>query len=896
MAGVLNTLYPPVLSSWVPAFVASEGVTIQYDIADYQVSDDYDSIEYSLRFNSSNKSALVGRVDYLEAPKTEDRTLRITNDVLDGGAFVVNQFYKLQIRFVKNNAHSEWSTICLLKPVPQIQTNINQFDGDADNYTFYSRFPKFTGSVKFESSTDEYISSVVVKLYEGADAIIDVDGNERECLEGPENIVLSKEDNGYFEYFFKNDLQDRNTYQFVYKIVTNNGYTKEESKIFSTNFSIKTGSVFMSLNSDSPYEQDKKWLSAFSEKIQKQETKPVYSFSEEYDEVEGGIRIILGNTEVINEDLNTVIRRRVKGDSKWEIVYEEMVYWGSPEEEVVSLIDTTVQPGVEYEYEMFYTDTINYYVEANSHDIQKINLEEGSYYLNGAVVSKNGKNYICQLKVKYNPEITSFKYTIGDSVTNTLGGKYPFIRRNGAMRYRQFQMSGMITYHGNGNLYFKGIFDDENAVNKYKTVKKDSLQNEISGNPYKTITDETFREKEFRDAVIEFLHDGKPKLFRSNTEGNMLVRLVDVNLTPITNLGRTVYSFSATAYEIDEYNVENCKKYNIVLANTKNNKSKIENQFLTQFSGNFGVNDDFITFAEQKYKNSTHFGYENQVTVKYLKYESNNFIADGEKPHAVYINDTLITIPPNGYYELNGEDMVITSVKPAQKEENLIVLLGGFLNEIPNNKSRLRPKQISSETIVGMIDGTFAPGEEIFDGLQQKYNYAITSQTNMPSDNNSGQSTGLFLDNVTKLTKILGIEIEAAPGTIFIIDDLETVEEHEMNFTGILRLFLKSASSQSNYIKSIKIKENILNKAPSDTYMIRTDEFRIVESPELITRERDYCDGKILINNKIYDAILQDDNHLVVQQPIPVTIKYIAEIQNTNYDSYIDIENEEGDL
>ena len=62
--------------------------------------------------------------------------------------------------------------------------------------------------------------------------------------------------------------------------------------------------------------------------------------------------------------------------------------------------------------------------------------------------------------------------------------------------------------------------------------------------------------------VLEFLYDDSIKLFKSTTEGNILVKLTDINLTPNQSLGRMVYSFSAIATEVAEYNMDNCKKYN----------------------------------------------------------------------------------------------------------------------------------------------------------------------------------------------------------------------------------------------------------------------------------------------------------------------------------------------
>jgi hypothetical protein len=51
-----------------------------------------------------------------------------------------------------------------------------------------------------------------------------------------------------------------------------------------------------------------------------------------------------------------------------------------------------------------------------------------------------------QLKIKYNPKISSFKETLLEAKTNTLGGQYPFIFRNGKVSYKEFPISGLISY------------------------------------------------------------------------------------------------------------------------------------------------------------------------------------------------------------------------------------------------------------------------------------------------------------------------------------------------------------------------------------------------------------------------------------------------------------------
>ncbi|WIC39587.1 hypothetical protein [Phage Phass-1] len=41
-----------------------------------------------------------------------------------------------------------------------------------------------------------------------------------------------------------------------------------------------------------------------------------------------------------------------------------------------------------------------------------------------------------------------------------------------------------------------------------------------------------YLERKFRDFVMEWLSNGKPKLFRSETEGNMIVMISGASLTP----------------------------------------------------------------------------------------------------------------------------------------------------------------------------------------------------------------------------------------------------------------------------------------------------------------------------------------------------------------------------
>ena len=62
---------------------------------------------------------------------------------------------------------------------------------------------------------------------------------------------------------------------------------------------------------------------------------------------------------------------------------------------------------------------------------------------------------------------------------------------------------------------------------------------------------------------MNYLYDDMPKLFRSTPEGNILVRITDVNLTPKQELARMIYDFTCVATEIGDASIENYKLYQI---------------------------------------------------------------------------------------------------------------------------------------------------------------------------------------------------------------------------------------------------------------------------------------------------------------------------------------------
>jgi hypothetical protein len=65
-----------------------------------------------------------------------------------------------------------------------------------------------------------------------------------------------------------------------------------------------------------------------------------------------------------------------------------------------------------------------------------------------------------QLKIKFDPKVSSFKNTILESKMDTIGSKHPFIFRNGNVSYKEFPISGLISFQmDEDNLFYEKSFD-----------------------------------------------------------------------------------------------------------------------------------------------------------------------------------------------------------------------------------------------------------------------------------------------------------------------------------------------------------------------------------------------------------------------------------------------------
>lgn len=141
-----------------------------------------------------------------------------------------------------------------------------------------------------------------------------------------------------------------------------------------------------------------------------------------------------------------------------------------------------------------------------------------------------------QLNITLNNSINSLKYNILETKTDTIGSQYPIFFRKPNTRYREFPLSGTISYHS--------------LISFGEEYKIDFTLPEF---PHTNLTtDNLYAERIFREKVIEFLTKDRPLLYKSQTEGNIVVKLMNIQLTPNKTLGRMIYDFSCTCYEVQD--------------------------------------------------------------------------------------------------------------------------------------------------------------------------------------------------------------------------------------------------------------------------------------------------------------------------------------------------------
>ena len=225
----------------------------------------------------------------------------------------------------------------------------------------------------------------------------------------------------------------------------------------------------------------------------------------------------------------------------------------------INIIDVDLQQGLNYSYGIQ-----SYYIDGQTVQILEKFPDEWKKKtdFDGIIISDNNKI----LHVKFNPKVSSFKPVIQEQKIETMGSKYPYFSRNSNIYYYEFPINGLISYNMDNDNYFMDLNNNQELA-RTNAGNNLNINDEFSTS---LTADNIYKERVFKQEVLSWLTNGQPKLFRSATEGNFIVRLTGVSLTPNDTLGRMIHSFSATATEVAEYTRENLEKYNLIYGGQDN--------------------------------------------------------------------------------------------------------------------------------------------------------------------------------------------------------------------------------------------------------------------------------------------------------------------------------------
>jgi hypothetical protein len=114
--------------------------------------------------------------------------------------------------------------------------------------------------------------------------------------------------------------------------------------------------------------------------------------------------------------------------------------------------DFTIEQGLKYLYCLTYVDSeLETIVQTDEEDAAMVRADFEDIFLFEGDPQR-------QLKVRFNGGVNQIHETLQEAKVDTLGGKYPYFFRNGEKRYRDFNISGIISFQGDEQNLFSDLY------------------------------------------------------------------------------------------------------------------------------------------------------------------------------------------------------------------------------------------------------------------------------------------------------------------------------------------------------------------------------------------------------------------------------------------------------
>ena len=811
-----KTLYPAIVDSYMPAFKAGNtSCKVYFSLSKFNGSSDFSSVHASVIKQSTGMNVVKTTDDAANnryrstgiilnlAPirvQTEDNLYYVEINDSDlssvSGSYsgwIPGWTYKIQLRlssknydgtigqaaWLNNNSSffSEWSTICIVKAIGRIDYDIPLLGIDTQDSMSISTDQTRTvsgstlnlvGSFYRTVDPSELIRSYDFTLYDETDNILETTG---------EIYVNQYQNSDTINYLMKTELEDQKVYRLAFHYITINGY--EDG--FYKHDSEKDDRFEFTCSSYAIEYPPCRLVTVENDSV-----KILDGITSIHQEEEDGRVVIKFYSETSDDWSGNLCLRRSSSRDNFKTWTDIYVYVAKAEDvnKIPTFYDYTIESGVWYKYGI---QTIS-----SSGDrgrlVEILNpvMRNFNYSF---ILGKDNK----QLRLEFDNSMGNFKYQVSDSRIDPIGSKYTTIARNATTYYRTFPINGLISFWMDENELFVNQLD----IYKYKDIR--NLYNNYN-TENNIVQYDYIYEREFREAVLEFLQDGEYKIFKSPTEGNIIVRLMDVNCVPNQSLGRMIYSFTSNAYEMDAPTMENYLKYGFYSVGDYQTSFAVYETKLGQLYMDMPVGGNIIQKIYEKYdsQNRNIAGYSKKIgRIRYLKITfddkplrvissggeavtGNNFVYNGKiitvyDPVRMYEFDERITFVPSNVLTLLGD---------AEGKVSSVHITVDFIYDLEVDVYVAKQIQLrQTKQGIAQIFEECKPDTDLYKEITYKY------RIEWPLD-------------FQRLLALSSIEVEAAPGAVFSVKDSADAhgELHTVGVTGQLRFYEIETLNSFRYV------------------------------------------------------------------------------------------------
>lgn len=932
----MKNFYPPIMPTSIPTFIIKTNPRIYFQISAYMNADSInaDIVQVAVKKQNNNSSAIKTKLNngsdiYVTSLKkdTVGYYIELNQYLID---FAIDNYYKVQIRFLNASQRtsisdfqtninnyldylSEWSSVCLIRPIAKPRIVLDIFDAlpNVAHVVLYTSSLNFAGVLKFNDTNEiEVLESYQYTLYEGNK--YQVTTASKQIWQS--DVIFNSFDEvntlkGSIGYNCKHGI----TYLLKIDYTTNGGYSQSQQYLFSI------------------AEADSNPTPEIAAVAKRNIEKNCH-------------QIIFKIDPIINSSKNVhLILKRSSNDSDFQY-WDDLQHFYYQEDVGIDRTiynDFLIEHGKVYQYQFVTEDNAGFRSEPR---IVRCSSEESTSVMGCSTSNDNiaeGYSLLCELKnmsligsdteqfeIKYDSSISNYQYTVVESKTDTLGGKYPFVRRNGDTYYRQFAIGGLITHLcekefldefeenisklssiGNGGSYLDELRDrrekyiyhnlNSNSTGRLTYNEHFYSQEDGSGVLHHKVSETTddILEKYYREVIIDFLYKNKVRLYRSPTEGNILVKLTGISLTPKKEIDNIVYNFSATAIEVDEYNVQNCIKYGIHNLNIKEKtrerteykigQIRINNDNDAATSINLTKSAAKIDLMKEISSHWADLNGQNKPIINFLNWVRIQF---DSPPSKIYICRSLVGEQP--IYLIDASGQTVSSTKDGicriyknksaeepcfEQENSQLISTIGFLIKVQQKYFVIPPHgyyeladldtQIENFDIIidswedtykvkatidfeanvasiSYLNTLYAKLQYYVVGQLNRYNYDYTSNQDILKIVQKSVGSDIITPDNKIIKTVVGfsyLSIEGQPYTQILIKESTdpVVEEHRLNSTGVLTLVC-----DNSYIEYFRV-ETGRATASNENFNVQYD--RKTGTPD---------NNLIVYNDKFYNDIL----------------------------------------